>query len=102
MTIPDILGYSQIFPVSKGMSFERFVISKKGPFDSTRLLEGPPKKPKDPFFLQNKTYNKSGIPSIATGKSQFSPRAYPGRLVTLSKRWSRARCAPKKEPGQLL
>ena len=39
-TIPDIHGSSQIFPVSEGMSFQRFVFSKKGTFDFLGFLRG--------------------------------------------------------------
>ena len=39
-TIPDIRGYSQIFPVSEGILFSMCVISKKGPFDFLGFLRG--------------------------------------------------------------
>ena len=40
--VTDDPGYSQIqiIPVSEGMSFQRFVFSKKGPFDFLGFLRG--------------------------------------------------------------
>ena len=48
-------------------------------------------KAKSPFFLPKQTY-KNDSPSFATGKNPLGPRECPGRLVTLSKCGSRARC----------
>ena len=62
-----------------------------GPFERLRA----PKNPKVPFSIENKPL-KNDIPSIATGKNPLGPREYPGRLVTLSKRGSRARCSKIK------
>ena len=59
-----------------------------------------PNVPFSPFSFENEPI-KNDIPSIATGKNPLGPREYPRRLVTLSKRGSRARCS-KIKPEYIL